>query len=202
MDSLDRSSEAERRAVNADVAGSTPADPARHTELLGMSVSTAANRLKKMMMLHLAQQLELDDCYRCGKTILEPEDCTLDHKEPWRDASAELFWDLDNIAFSHSKCNSAAGRKPTKKVGPPGTSWCCQCKTFPSVSDFGPGKRDGLDAICRPCHRKRVENYAKRNPRFACPSCRYQMRKKCQKCGYELPMAEYMAMRRKEGVGY
>ncbi|MEK7738413.1 MAG: hypothetical protein AAB326_00060 [Pseudomonadota bacterium] len=31
-----------------------------------------------------------------------------DHKEKWLDSNINLFWDINNIAFSHMKCNTSA----------------------------------------------------------------------------------------------
>lgn len=194
---------AECGAVNADVEGSTPSEPAKdqHSELLGMPVATATARLKKRVYLDLLRRLGEDICYRCQKPIVDAEDLSLDHKEPWRFDSADLFWDPNNIAHSHRRCNKVD--RPRRRVGAPGTSWCSMHKAFCASSAFGPGKRwNGLDAICRSCHASRQAKYAQSNPRFPCPKCRYQMRKKCHRCGYELPMADYMSLRRSEGVKY
>lgn len=59
----------------------------------------------------------LDCCYRCGGPIERVEELSIDHKEAWMGASdpVQSFWDLENIAFSHSSCNSAAAMRPHKK---------------------------------------------------------------------------------------
>jgi hypothetical protein len=79
-----------------------------------MPFGTAQGRLKKRIFFSLVQRLGLDICFRCGKRILTAEDLSCDHKKPWLDISLELFWDLDNIAFSHRGCNSAAFRVSNK----------------------------------------------------------------------------------------
>jgi len=45
----------------------------------------------------------------CSKDLQTQEfyqDFTIDHKKSWYN-NPKLFWDLNNIAFSHLKCNSA-----------------------------------------------------------------------------------------------
>lgn len=82
----------------------------RHTQeksrQLGMNFSTASSRLKKSVVFSMIQQLQRDTCLRCGELILTPEDLTYDHIKDWLHVDASLFWDLDNIAFSHRKCNT------------------------------------------------------------------------------------------------
>lgn len=84
---------------------------------LGMSQGRASGRLKKALMLQLARRLALDNCYRCSEIIDSPEELSIDHKEPWLDSDDPItkFFDLDNVAFSHSSCNSAAARPVNKK---------------------------------------------------------------------------------------
>jgi|SRR6516164_956094 len=106
---------------------------------LGVPIGTATHRLRKLLLFHLARELRINCCHRCKEMIESPEDLGIDHKEPWLDISAELFWDLSNVAFSHKVCNSRArrslvGRKfgpsPLRKVGPPGTAWCDRHNAF------------------------------------------------------------------------
>ncbi len=141
-------------------------------EFLGMPYGTAANRLRKMLMFKFAQELGYDYCFACGKKINEIEDLSIEHKKPWfnRDNGIELFWDIDNIAFSHLKCNipdrtnfltaaalkSKSLRKENK--GPIGTSWCNSCKTFKEFSEFwkSSSKRyNGLQEHCKECQKAR-----------------------------------------------
>ncbi|WP_139796379.1 hypothetical protein [Sporomusa malonica] len=55
----------------------------------------------------------MDICYRCGEKIDDITDFTIDRKESWLlgDDPAQLFYDMDNIAFSHARCNYEAGTK-------------------------------------------------------------------------------------------
>jgi len=106
---------------------------------LGLPIGTASHRLRKRVLFHLVQETGRDTCYRCGLQIVTPEDLVIDHKVAWLDRSAHMFWDLDNIVFSHAQCNSQCRRTtanrrlgPSKlrKVGGPGTAWCNGCLAF------------------------------------------------------------------------
>lgn len=44
-------------------------------------------------------------CYRCGKPIAV-DDFTIDHKNR-HEGDPSVWWDLDNIAYSHYSCNAA-----------------------------------------------------------------------------------------------
>lgn len=77
---------------------------------LGMYQSEADRKLARIIMFNLAKKLGEDICYRCFKRIERLEEFSVDHKKPWLDVSVKLFWDIDNIAFSHRKCNTSVRR--------------------------------------------------------------------------------------------
>lgn len=88
--------------------------------LLGMPRGTAFNRLRKGIMFSLIVRLGEDDCYRCGRLIESADDLSVEHKVPWeRDngKAKELFFDLENIAFSHLKCNIGAAEFTPARLG-------------------------------------------------------------------------------------
>lgn len=78
---------------------------------LGENVSTAQHRLRKIILFDLIKKLNLDTCFRCGKKIEKIEELSIEHKVPWLNSvnPKELFYDLDNIAYSHCSCNYSAG---------------------------------------------------------------------------------------------
>lgn len=82
-------------------------------ELLGEKLSTAKSKLNKLLMFELAKKCNMEMCFRCGERIAGIDDFTIDHKESWllSDDPAKLFYCIDNIAFSHAKCNYEAGVK-------------------------------------------------------------------------------------------
>lgn len=82
-------------------------------QVLGMPYGTACNRLRKLILFKCIQELGKDTCCLCGEKIENVGDMSIEHVVPWlnSDTPKELFWDLDNIAFSHLKCNLAAADK-------------------------------------------------------------------------------------------
>lgn len=74
---------------------------------LGMSFSTASSKLRKEIMFRLVQKCGLDICYRCNEKIENVDDFSIEHKEPWLHSEEpnKLFFDMNNIAFSHTHCN-------------------------------------------------------------------------------------------------
>lgn len=76
---------------------------------LGMSYHTARSRLQRKILFEFAKRLKMDTCHRCGGQI-DADEFSIDHKKPWLHVDAELFWDLENIAFSHHGCNSGHHR--------------------------------------------------------------------------------------------
>lgn len=81
-------------------------------EQLGMPLGTANAILRKNIMFLLIKELDLDWCYRCEERIESVDHLSIEHKTPWLDSESpkELFFSLDNIAFSHLKCNVGARR--------------------------------------------------------------------------------------------
>ncbi len=82
-------------------------------KLLGMPFGTAAHRLRKAMLFRILQETGKDTCFRCGQVITTVDDLSVEHKQPWQSAPnpKASFFDLDNVAFSHCKCNYGAARR-------------------------------------------------------------------------------------------
>ena len=93
------------------------------SEQLGMPYGTASGRLRKMIVFHLLRRLGEDFCFRCDKQIESIEQLTIEHKQPWLHSDQNLFWDMDNIAFSHAACNKAQ-HYPNRRQAPAGYRWC------------------------------------------------------------------------------
>lgn len=136
---------------------------------LGMDFSTATHQLRKRIVLYLLRRLGEDMCFRCGKRIESIQDLSIEHKVAWLDNDPALFWDLDNIAFSHLRCNSqygSFGREPAnKKVGPAGTAWCSSCQRFRPTDEFCPDRtrRAGRQTHCRACYYRERQIRRRRN---------------------------------------
>lgn len=90
---------------------------AKKNALLGENFSTATHKLRKKVMFAAIAALGVNKCYRCEKPIESVEVLSLEHKEPWQSAEnpKEMFYDLNNIAFSHLSCNSGAARSHRKR---------------------------------------------------------------------------------------
>jgi hypothetical protein len=127
----------------------------KSSRILGMPFGTACHKLRKLVLFNLAQKLSENVCFRCRKEILTVEDFTIDHKEAWRNKGAQLFWDLNNIAFSHSYCNLPTAMVRREIVD--GTLWCSKCKMYLEVNRFSKDKkqRTGYSLICKECSNTR-----------------------------------------------
>jgi hypothetical protein len=133
----------------------------RKSAFLGMPHGTAANRLRKMVMFHLLQKHGENICFQCAEKIETVDELSIEHKLPWEGVNVELFWSLDNIAFSHRRCNIPHNYRGNgvwrRKVGPEGTSWCRRCKDFLPVAGFSKNRTrwNGLQSWCNKCLRTR-----------------------------------------------
>lgn len=83
---------------------------------LGMNPSTASHRLIKDLLFDFILKGR-HKCYKCdGK--LTRETFSIEHIIPWLDSDnpSELFFSLDNIAYSHLSCNSRDARRNYTKA--------------------------------------------------------------------------------------
>ena len=124
----------------------------RKSEKLGMPFGTAQHRLRKNIIFELAERLSLTRCYRCETLIMRVEDLSIEHKDSWEKAPhpQKLFFDLDNIAFSHVNCNSRNGRK---YMVPENTITCPNCRKDRQVGktaykNFKAGRKSGHCHSC------------------------------------------------------
>lgn len=85
---------------------------------LGMNPSTASGRLVKDVLFSLVVETGRNVCFRCNQKI-KREDFSIEHKTPWLDSEdpVKMFFDLDNIAFSHLSCNIKASRPSKSPTG-------------------------------------------------------------------------------------
>lgn len=84
----------------------------KHNQL-GMNPSTAQGRLVKDILWSLVVKTKQNHCCKCGKEMTRAT-FSIEHVIPWLDSEnpLQLFFDLDNIAFSHLSCNIADVRRP------------------------------------------------------------------------------------------
>lgn len=96
---------------------------------LGMNPSTASHRLVKDLLFKFAVDSG-HKCFRCGGE-LDRGTFSIEHKIPWLDSEdpVALYFDLENIAFSHNSCNVGARRKEPAKCGTRSKyTTGCRCK--------------------------------------------------------------------------
>ncbi len=132
----------------------------RKSEFLGMPFGTANGRLRKMILFNLLKRLNENVCYKCKESITRLDELSIEHILPWEGVSVDLYWNIDNIAFSHLRCNRphkpSGGSSTAKRIIPPtGYAWCAGCKDFRCVGLFGKGGRwNGLREYCNPCRKQ------------------------------------------------
>jgi hypothetical protein len=133
----------------------------RRANQLGMSYGTASGRLRKMILFDVLRKHSENKCFKCGELIESEKDLSIEHKQPWENKNPDLFWDLNNIAFSHMCCNIPHVYKGSgaslRKIGPEGTSWCWQHKEFLPIGEFytDSSNWNGLHSRCKSCHKSR-----------------------------------------------
>ena len=109
---------------------------------LGMTYGKAYNRLLKDILWMLIVEADRYKCCRCGQCMTR-EDFTIEHIEPWLHSEdpIKLFFSLENIGFSHYKCNIAA-RRNSSEIKPPecGTNkkydYGCRCDKCKEASSI------------------------------------------------------------------
>lgn len=107
-----------------------------------MNPSTASNRLVKDLLFKFAIESG-HKCFQCGEDLCR-DTFSIEHKEPWLDAEnpLELYFDLNNIAFSHKVCNFSASRK--------------------SLSHHGTKSKYNSGCRCSPCTEATAKDYRNR----------------------------------------
>lgn len=104
----------------------------KKTAQLGMPIGTASNKLKKEVLFSLLKKLGEDVCFQCNEKIENSDSLSIEHKIPYLDSDdpKKLFFDLDNISFSHLTCNVSARRTTTTLAHPSINSYNrgCRCE--------------------------------------------------------------------------
>lgn len=109
---------------------------------LGMNPSTASHRLVKDILFKFVQEAG-HTCHQCAGELTR-DTFSVEHKEPWLDSADPqgLYFNLDNIAFSHLSCNSKAARRDKLPCG--------------TLASYNRGCR--CDE-CRPCNAESKRKY-------------------------------------------
>lgn len=77
---------------------------------LGVVPTTARNKLMRDLLWQSLPKPVC--CFRCTRPMTR-DTFSIEHKIPWLDKpnAVELYFDLNNVAYSHQVCNSSASRK-------------------------------------------------------------------------------------------
>ena len=88
----------------------------RAKKLLGLPLATANYRLYKQVLFSVVVKLGENVCHRCSLAIESSDELSIEHKEDWLSAKypAQVFFDLENIGFSHILCNTRAATQKRK----------------------------------------------------------------------------------------
>lgn len=88
-------------------------------EQLGVPIGTATAVLRKSILFDVIKRHGENICFQCGEEIKSVGELSIEHKVPWLYSSnpKELFFSLDNIAFSHLSCNVKASRRKSSECG-------------------------------------------------------------------------------------
>lgn len=88
-------------------------------EQLLMPFGTANNRLRKALLFKYVKKAKENYCYQCGSEIESMDEFSIEHKIPYlySEDPLELFFNTENIAFSHISCNIGAARRNRSSCG-------------------------------------------------------------------------------------
>ena len=127
----------------------------KKSEQLGIPFGTANNRLRKSILFQLLKKYGDNVCFHCHEEIKDISQLSIEHKKPWLDADPSLFWDIDNIGFSHLSCNVSASRVNiwNKREAPEGMCWCSKHQAFLPIDLFYHRKdrKKPYHAYCKDC---------------------------------------------------
>ncbi len=103
-------------------------------DLLNMEFGKANHRLFRKIMFEWCVQLGLNECTKCHKTINKIEEWTVEHIRPWHSANVDadkkaLYFDLNNIGYSHLHCNCGSANLGKGKSGYNGVDWYVNKRT-------------------------------------------------------------------------
>lgn len=137
----------------------------RKDQLLGEPHGTAANRLRKALLFKYVQLAGHDVCHRCGERIKSVDDLSIEHRTSWQlaaDPSASFF-NLDDITFSHLRCNVASSDRSRLVSSNTGKTHCKHGHPFDTVNTIQTpdGRRE-----CRACLRERFRRMRALNPQY------------------------------------
>jgi hypothetical protein len=129
---------------------------AKKVAQLKMPFGTANGRLRKMILFNLLCRLNENVCFVCHKKIQSVDLLSIEHKIPWLGNDTKLFWDLENIAFSHLSCNIKNKRSSGDRRTKNGKIFCTGCKQWMEPSMFTKNSYElcGYHGYCKKCRKE------------------------------------------------
>ena len=131
----------------------------------GIAISTARTQLVKGLLFNALQQLNKDNCFRCGDKMTQ-SDFSIEHIKPyaWEENAFELFMDTNNVSFSHSRCNSGVTRnteykkqsRANKRRRNGDKITCSKCLAERHETKFHNNKTSptGKESLCKICRKE------------------------------------------------
>jgi len=132
----------------------------------GIAVSTARYQLLKNLLFKFLLETGKNSCFRCGETMTS-KDFTLEHIKPWAwdNNALELFMDINNISFSHFRCNAGNTRTNSERAKKGHISMrkhtdthatCSLCGQNKERKEFNKNRSNisGLQSSCKSCRQK------------------------------------------------
>ena len=136
----------------------------RKDALLGEPHGTAGAKLRKALLFKYVCIVGHAVCYRCRRDIGSVDDLSIEHIESWQRAAnpRASFFDLNNIAFSHLRCNvDARDRHRDPKT---------HCLRGHALDESNAGPHPtGRGHRCRNCHRDEMRRLRVRNAKADVP---------------------------------
>lgn len=96
--------------------------------ILGIDPGTVQNKLRKQLLFKYVKLANDNICFQCNKEIETIEELSIEHKIPWLKNGKEYFWDLNNITFSHLRCNILAAERKRGITHPSQESYKQGCR--------------------------------------------------------------------------
>lgn len=133
-------------------------------EQLGEHLSTARSRLVKSLLFKLLQESGQAVCFKCSLPIKIIDELSIEHIIPWLHEinAKELFFDLENVTFSHLKCNRPNRPRSFRQAEkfPEGFKRCSRCKNILILNEFYDRKSSftGKSSQCKSCHNEIIGN--------------------------------------------
>ena len=131
----------------------------KKSTVLGQNISTASSRLKKLLLYKLLVDYAINICYRCNELIEDEAELSIDHKIAWLNSATpvELFYDLDNIGFSHFRCNARASTGPQENLSK------TECPSGHPYNEDNTKLSKSGGRSCRVCARQSNKTYMSKN---------------------------------------